>query len=66
MPIYFEQAFVYYLASQICTTLTEDTQRTAVLAGLADAHVKKAKSLDAQIQPQDGFEDFPIDDVRYS
>ena len=66
MPIYFEQAMVYYLASQICITLTEDTQRAAVLAGLADTHIKKAKSLDAQSQPQDGFEDFPIDDVRYS
>ena len=66
MTAYFEQAFTYYLASQIAITLTEDNQRASILAAQADSLIKRAKSLDAQSQPQDGFVDFPIDDVRYS
>jgi hypothetical protein len=65
MPIHFEQAFVYYLASQICISLTEDVQKQQLLYSQYQLEAKKARSLDAQMQPQDGFEDFPIDTVRY-
>ena len=65
MPIAFEQAFVYYLASQICITLTEDTTKQATLYEQYMDHARTARSLDAQMQPNDGWEDFPADSVRY-
>lgn len=65
MPIAFEQAFMYYLASQICITLTEDTTKQSTLFDQFQAHARTARGLDAQMQPTDGWEDFPIDAVRY-
>ncbi len=65
MSIQFEQAFMYYLASQICIPLTENSTKNTLIYQEYQDHLKKAKSLTAQQQPQDGFENFPIDDARY-
>lgn len=65
MPILFEQAFMYYLASQMCITLTEDNTKQASMYTQYKDHLKKAKSVDSQQQPQDGFANFPLDDARY-
>jgi len=65
MSIMFEQAFMYYLASQICIPLTENVTKNQWLYKEYQDHIKKAKSLTAQQQPQDGFEDFPLDSARY-
>ncbi len=65
MPIYFEQTMMYYLASQITIPLTENTTKDANNYSQYLDHLKRAKSLDAQQHPQDGFEDFPLDDWRY-
>ena len=65
MPILFEQTFMYYLASQMCITITEDTNKAAVLANLFFEHLKRAKAVDSQQEPQDGFQDLPLDTIRY-
>lgn len=65
MPIAFEQAFVYYLASQVCITLTEDVTKQATLFDQYQAHARTARGVDAQQAPNDGFDDFPIDAARY-
>jgi len=65
MSIMFEQAFMYYLASQICIPLTENVNKNTLMYQEYQDHIKKAKALTAQQQPQDGFEDFPIDSARY-
>ena len=65
MPVHFEQAFIYYLASQMCISITEDTTKQSTLYEQYMDEARRARSLDAQMQPQDGFEDFPIDTVRY-
>lgn len=65
MPVHFEQAFVYYLASQMCISLTEDTTKQATLYEQYMDEARKARSLDAQMAPQDGWDDFPIDTARY-
>ena len=66
LPIYFEQTMMYYLASQITVPITENTTKDQTNYVQYQDHLKRAKSLDAQQYPQDGFEDFPIDDARYS
>ena len=65
MPIYFEQAFMYYLASQMCIPLTENATKDQLLYLQYEDHLKRAKSIDAQSQPQDGFQDFPVHDYRF-
>ena len=64
-PIYFEQTMMYYLASQITIPLTENVTKQTANAQLYLDHMKRAKSLDAQQHPQDGFQDFPLDNARY-
>ena len=65
LPIYFEQTMMYYLASQICVPITENvTKETANYEQYLD-HLKRAKSLDSQQFPKDGFQDFPLDQSRY-
>ncbi len=66
MPIYFEQTMMYYLASQICVPLTENATKEDANYGQYLDHLKRAKSLDAQQHPQDGFQDFPLMDARFS
>ena len=65
MSIQFEQAFMYYLASQICIPITENVNKNVALYNEYKDHLKVAKSLTAQQQPQDGFEDFPVFDSRF-
>jgi len=65
MSIQFEQAFMYYLASQICISITENVKKDELLYIQYQDHLKRAKSLTAQQQPQDGFDDFPVDNSRY-
>ncbi|RLA77101.1 MAG: hypothetical protein DRG30_01145 [Epsilonproteobacteria bacterium] len=65
MSIQFEQAFMYYLASQICIPITENIKKDELLYVQYQDHLKRAKSITAQQQPQDGFEDFPVDNSRY-
>ena len=64
-PPTFAQAFMLYLASLACITITENTQKEQSLATQAMDHLKRAKSLDAQQHPQDGFQEFPLDSARY-
>ena len=64
-PIYFEQTMMYYLAEQITIPITENQQKSDSNYAKYQDHLKRAKSLDAQQHPQDGFEDFPLDDSRY-
>lgn len=66
MSIPFEQTFVYYLASQICISLTEDSQKQQVLYTQYMDHARTARSLDSQQHPTDGWEDFPVDSIRYT
>ncbi len=65
IPVYFEQTMMYYLASQICVSLTENATKDKLLYEQYLDHIKRAKSLDAQQYPQDGFQDFPLDNSRY-
>lgn len=65
MPILFEQTFMYYLASQMCITLTEDTAKNTLMYTMYQDHLKRAKAVDSQQQPQDEFASFPINDARY-
>ena len=65
MPVLFEQTFMYYLASQMCLTLTEDTTKQQLMYTQYMDHLKRAKATDSQQQPQDSFADFPIDSARY-
>lgn len=65
LPVYFEQTFMYYLASQITVTLTENTTKDANNYAEYTDHLKRAKGLDSQQYPQDGFEDFPLENARY-
>ncbi len=65
IPAYFEQAFMVYLASLIAVPLTENVQKEMSLVAQATQHLKKAKSLNAQQQPQDGFQDFPVYNSRF-
>ena len=65
MSAVFEQMFMYYLASQICITLTEDRTKQAELYVQYTDHAKKARALDAQQHPQDQFAEFPLDSARY-
>ena len=64
-PIYFEQTMMYYLAEQITVPITENTTKADSNFVKYIDHLKRAKSLDAQQHPQDGFDDFPLDDSRY-
>lgn len=65
LPIYFEQTMMYYLAEQITIAITENqTKADSNYAKYTD-HLKRAKSLDAQQYPQDGFAEFPLDEARY-
>jgi len=65
LPIYFEQAFMYYLAEQITIPITENQKKADSNYAKYKDHIKSAKSQDSQQYPQDGFEDFPVDDSRY-
>jgi len=65
MPALFEQTFMYYLASQMCITLTEDTTKQQLMYMEYMDHLKRAKAVDSQQEPQDEFADFPIDSARY-
>jgi len=65
LPIYFEQTMMYYLASQICVPITENVTKEVSNYEQYLDHLKRAKSLDAQQYPQDGFEDFPLYTSRY-
>jgi len=65
-PIFFEQAMMYYLAEQITIPITENQNKSNSNYAKYLDHLKKAKSLDAQQYPQDGFESFPLDDARFS
>ena len=65
LPIYFEQAMMYYLAEQITIPLTENQTKADSNYAKAIDHLGRAKSLDAQQHPQDGFDDFPLDNSRY-
>lgn len=66
IPVYFEQTFVYYLAEQITVSLTENqTKADSNYAKYID-HLKRAKSLDSQQYPHDGFDSFPLEDARYA
>ena len=65
MPPFFEQAFMYYLASQICIPITENATKDQLLYMQYQDHLKRAKSLEAQQQPQDGFDDLPVHDYRF-
>lgn len=66
LPIYFEQTMMYYLASQITVSITENATKDKVNYDQYLDHIKRAKSLDAQQYPQDGFSDFPLDNARYA
>ncbi len=65
MSIQFEQAFMYYLASQICIPITENVSKDQLMYTQYQDHLKRAKSITAQQQPQDGFEDFPVFASRF-
>jgi len=65
IPVYFEQTMMYYLASQICISITENVTKDKLLYEQYLDHIKRAKSLDAQQYPQDGFQDFPLHDSRF-
>jgi len=66
LPIYFEQTFMYYLAEQITIAITENQKKADSNFVKYEKHLKTAKSLDAQQHPQDGFQDFPLQDERFS
>ena len=65
MPALFEQTLMYYLASEMSLAITEDSNKSQVLYLQYMDHLKRAKAVDAQQQPQDEFADFPIDAARY-
>lgn len=64
-PIHFEETFMYYLASQIAIPLTENVNKSDLNYNHYLDHLKRAKSLDSQQHPQDGFDDFPLHDSRF-
>lgn len=66
LPIYFEQTMMYYLAEQISIAITENQSKADSNYMKYQDHLKRAKSLDSQQFPQDGFESFPLEDVRFS
>lgn len=61
----FEQTMMYYLASQITIPLTENVVKSDSNYAMFVDHLARAKSLDAQQHPQDGFQDFPLLNVRF-
>ncbi len=65
LPVYFEQAFMYYLAEQITVAITENQKKADSNYTKYKDQLKIAKSLDSQQYPQDGFQDFPLDNSRY-
>jgi len=65
VPVYFEQTMMYYLAEQITIPITENQSKADSNYAKYIEHMKRAKSLDAQQHPQDGFDDFPLEDARF-
>lgn len=63
-PPFFDQALVSRLAAEFCLPLTENTARAELQAKLADAEFRRAKSIDAQQQTPNRFEDFTLLEAR--
>jgi len=63
-PPFFDQALIVRLAAEFCLPLTENTARAELQAKLAQAEFQRAKSIDAQQQTPNRFEDFTLLEVR--
>lgn len=65
-PSYFSQALMLYLATMICIPITENVQKESEMFMLSQDALRRAKSIDAQQHPQEGFQDFPLEEARFS
>jgi len=63
-PPFFDQALIMRLAAEFCLPLTENTSRAELQAKLAQSEFQRAKSIDAQQQTPNRFEDFSLLEVR--
>jgi hypothetical protein len=63
-PPFFDQALISRVAAELCLPLTENTSRTELQCKLAELEFKRAKSIDAQQQTPNRFEDFTLLEVR--
>ena len=63
-PPFFDQALIARLAAEFCLPLTENTARSELAAKRAEIEFKLAKSVDAQQQTPNRFEDFSLLEVR--
>ncbi|MBN2751930.1 MAG: hypothetical protein JXQ84_04405, partial [Rhodospirillaceae bacterium] len=63
-PPFFDQALISRLAAEFCLPLTENTARSELQTKLAQKEFQHAKSIDAQQQTPNRFEDFSLLEVR--
>ncbi len=63
-PPFFDQALIVRMAAEFCLPLTENTARSELQAKLATAEFQRAKSIDAQQQTPNRFEDFSLLEAR--
>ncbi len=63
-PPFFDQALISRLSAEFCLPLTENTARSELQGKLAAAEFQRAKSIDAQQQTPNRFEDFSLLEVR--
>lgn len=63
-PPFFDQALIARLAAEFCLPLTENTARSELAGKRAEAEMRLAKSIDAQQQTPNVFDDFSLIEVR--
>ena len=65
-PPFFDQALIARLAGELCLPLTENTSRSDHLMRLAEMEFRSCKSIDAQQDTPNRFEDFTLIGARSS
>jgi len=65
-PPFFDQALIARLAAELCLPLTENTSRADYLMKIAEAQFRACKSIDAQQDTPNRFEDFTLIGARQS
>ncbi|MBV6633317.1 MAG: hypothetical protein KI792_09860 [Alphaproteobacteria bacterium] len=64
IPPFFDQALIARLAAELCIPITESSSRADLMFRLAEDEFRRAKSIDAQQDTPQRFEDFSLIEAR--